>query len=85
MDRPLIVERVRTASHIVMWVIIIPVVVWILWSALNKRTETSEYTKGATHEETSIEMAVHEYPLSFGCARFDMRGTAPKVQKIKKK
>ena len=85
MERPLVIERVRTASHILAWVIIIPITIWILWSALNKRTETSEYTKGATHNETAIDMAVHEYPLSFGCARFDMRDTTPKVKKVKEK
>ena len=85
MERPLVVERVRTFSHVGIWIVIFSVGLWILWSALNKRTESNEYTKGATHDETSIDLAVHEYPLSFGCARFDMRGTPTSIKKDKKK
>lgn len=85
MERPLVVERVRTFSHIGIWIVFICVGIWIMWSALNKRTESNEYTKGASHTENSSEISVHEYPLSFGCARFDLRGNDKKVKKVKEK
>lgn len=84
MERPLVVERVRTASHWLTWMILIPITIWILWSALNKKTESNAYSKGASHEETAIDLAVHEYPLSFGCARLDLRGTPALIKKEKK-
>jgi len=85
MERPLVIERVRTASHILAWVIIIPITIWILWSALSKKTESTDYSKGATHNEATMETTVHEYPLSFGCARFDLRDMAVKPKKVKEK
>ena len=75
-------KNLNSASHLGLWIIVIGAGIWLLWSALSKRTESNDYSKGATHNETSIDLAVHEYPLSFGCARFDLRDTATRPKKM---
>lgn len=55
-------KPIRTASHIGLWILVIGLIIFLSWSAVNKKTESNDYAKGSTHIETTV----NDYPLSFG-------------------
>jgi hypothetical protein len=55
---------IRTASHIGLWIAVIGLVVFLAWSAVNKKSETNEYQKGSDHLEAGV--TNNYYPLSLG-------------------
>lgn len=59
---------VRTASHIGLWVAVIIIGGFLLWSAFVKRTDVETFAKGASKNETSF--TINEGPLSFPCGKF---------------
>ena len=72
----------RTANWVVNIVVLIGLG-FVYWSLFVKRTEQENFTRGASKQETSFE--IHEYPLSFGCSRWDLRDSNVRPQVIKKK
>lgn len=52
----------------ILLIICVIAIFWILWSALGKRTEQENFTRGASKNETAFE--IHEYPFSFPCGKF---------------
>lgn len=59
-----VMETVRWIIYIVLLILL----VFLVWSAVNKKQEVNDYTKGATHNESSF--TINEGPLSFPCGKF---------------
>ena len=61
-------------ASLLAWLGIIGIVIFLAWSAVNKRSESNDYTKGAVHNEYVV--TEHNYPLSLHpCgALFDIKG-----------
>lgn len=61
-------EQIRTASHIGLWIAVISLIIFLAWSAVNKKTTEDIYSGKAFHqEETNNFYGI--VPLSWkGCA-----------------
>lgn len=52
---------------IILSVVMLGVIVWLIYAATHK-TDTENYTKGASHSETTLSPTANYYPFSFGCS-----------------
>ena len=53
------------------WIGLILITGYLVWSS-TKKTDTENYTKGATHNESTVESTIHVYPM--GCSRLVLDG-----------
>ena len=73
-----------SAVSIGAWVALIAIAIYLIFVATHK-SDTENYSKGATHYEQTIAPVEHAYPLC--CARFEVRpdGTAVDLDRKKTK
>lgn len=74
-------KKIWFGANWVLNVIFIAALVWLFWLS-SKKTEQENYSKGANKTETSV--VVNEFPLSFGCARNDLRNSGLLPERRKK-
>jgi hypothetical protein len=55
-------EEIKTASHIGLWITVIGLVIFLAWSAVNKKSEDNTYQRGSV----DASKVVNYYPLSLG-------------------
>lgn len=60
--------ELRKVSHIGLWIAVIIIGSFLLWSAFVKRTDVETFTKGASKQEISF--TITEQPFSFPCGKF---------------
>lgn len=71
----------RKASHIGLWIIVIGIGVWLVYSATHSTTENNKYAPGSA----SYDVKITDWPLSFGCVPINvMDKIQPKNTEIKK-
>lgn len=76
-------QPIRTASHIGLWALCIGIIIFLSWSAVNKKSEDNTYRAGSVDNSKVINV----YPLGMapGCDMIKADGTPVSLAKKGKK
>lgn len=74
-------EGVNTASHVLLWVILLAIGGWLIYSATHSSTENNRYAPGSA----SYDVKITDWPLSFGCVPISVLQDKLKPVEVKRK
>lgn len=74
-------EGMRKASHIGLWILVLAIGGWLLYSATHSSTENNRYAPGSTSNDNHSVRWPLTIDLNFGCVRTDSNPSIPRPPK----
>jgi hypothetical protein len=71
-------QPVNTASHILLWICVLGITVWLVWSATHSTTNNDKFAPGSAQISPSF-AGLRLFDLYLGC--IPLKGEKPNVNK----
>lgn len=75
-------SNARLVSHILLWVIVVVIGAWLVWSATHSSTQNNKYASGSSSSDNHSTRWPLTFDFNFSCVPRELLTPRPIVQEI---